>query len=282
MDSLVFFLVLTAAFTHAGWNFFTKKVSGNFTVFWYGTAAINALMLIYAFYSIAVNGFNFGSTIYILISAAAHSCYYLAFLYTYQRGDISTAYPIARGTGVAGTALISFFIMKEVITALAFAGITVVIAGITFIGLSRVKNQIKDKKTFFIAILTGIFIFIYSLADKQGVKYLNPVVYISIVDFIALSALVTIANRSGFLKSLKTVKANLKEALIIGFGSSGTYLLILFALQMERASYIVSMREFSVVIASVMGFVFLKEKPTPLKLAGIILITAGLFMIKAG
>jgi len=51
---------------------------------------------------------------------------------------------------------------------------------------------------------------------------------------------------------------------------------------LERASYIVSMREFSVVIGSFLGFVFLKEKPTVLKIIGILCVTAGLIFIKAG
>ncbi len=70
--------------------------------------------------------------------------------------------------------------------------------------------------------------------------------------------------------------------MIIGFGGVGTYILILFAFTFDQASYVVALREFSVVIASILGFLFLKEKPTLFKVAGIILITAGLFLIKLG
>ncbi len=282
MHSFVFFLVLFAAFTHALWNFFTKKVSGNFTIFWYGSAFTNALLFVYTLYYLSRTGIDYSGIIFILISATAHGFYYLAFLYTYEKGDISTAYPIARGTGVAGTAIISFFLLREIITPLAAFGIALVFSGIIFIGLSRSSSQVRQKRTYLVPMLTGVFIFIYSIADKQGVGYINPVVYINIVDMVALSFLFRAANRKGIAKSIKTVTANLKETLIIGFGSTGTYIIILFALQMERASYIVSMREFSVVLASIMGFVFLKEKPTLPKITGILLITAGLVMIKAG
>ncbi|MCP5515530.1 MAG: EamA family transporter [Spirochaetales bacterium] len=282
MNTGVFLLVLFAAFTHAVWNFFTKKVSGNFTIFWYGLVAVNLLMLIYTVYSVITFGIESRAFIYILVSAAAHGLYYLALLYTYSRGDISTAYPIARGTGVAGTTMLSFFLLKEIIEPAAAIGIIAVFSGIVFIGLSRIKNQKRDIKSYIVSILTGIFIFTYSITDKLGVGIANPVVYVNILDLIALTSLAGFANPGGVKKSIKLVRANLKETLIIGIGSSGTYLIILFAMQLERASYIVSMREFSVVIASVMGFVFLKEKPTIFKITGITLITAGLVLIKLG
>ena len=282
MNTGVFLLVLFAAFTHAVWNFFTKKVSGNFTIFWYCLVAVNPLMLIYTVYSVITFGIESRAFIYILVSAAAHGLYYLALLYTYSRGDISTAYPIARGTGVAGTTMLSFFLLKEIIEPAAALGIIAVFSGIVFIGLSRIKNQKRDIKSYIVSILTGIFIFTYSITDKLGVGIANPVVYVNILDLIALTSLAGFANPGGVKKSIKLVRANLKETLIIGIGSSGTYLIILFAMQLERASYIVSMREFSVVIASVMGFVFLKEKPTIFKITGITLITAGLVLIKLG
>ncbi len=282
METFVFFLVLTAAFTHALWNFFSKKVSGNFTIFWYGCAGTNLVRLFYTVYSLFTAGLDLRGLIFVLVSAAAHACYYLAFLYTYSKGDISTAYPIARGTGVAGTAIVSFLFLGELITPLAGAGMAAVVTGIVFIGFARNKNQARDKKTYLAALLTGVFIFIYSLADKQGVKYINPLVYINLIDTAALLFIVKPAHRHGFAESLALVRRFLKETIIIGVGSTGTYIMILFALQFERASYIVSMREFSVVIASIMGFVFLKEKLSLPKAAGIICITAGLILIKAG
>ena len=282
MEPFVFILVLTAAFSHAVWNFFSKKVSGNFTIFWYGLLFANLLILPYTFFSILRSGFDSGGIPLLLISSIVHGLYYFALLYTYVRGDISTAYPIARGTGVAGTAVISYFILKEVIALNAAIGIITILSGILFIGAARVKNQVYQKKSYFIALLTGVFIFIYSIVDKLGVQKIDPVVFINFVDLTALALLFPFANREGVKKSFRTAMDSLKETLIIGLGSSGTYILILFALKFERASYIVPMREFSVVIASVMGFLFLKEKLTPFKMAGIILITSGLVLIRLG
>jgi drug/metabolite transporter (DMT)-like permease len=283
MNPVVFILVIIAAITHALWNFIAKKVSGNFIIFWYGSYIVSLLLFIYTLFYLFNNSFNFAVLPFLFTSAAVHLVSYVTSLYTYSHGDISTVYPIARGTGVAGTAIISFFFLQEIISVIAAAGISAIFTGIMFIGFSKIKNQKFDTKTFLVAILTGVCIIVYSLTDKQGVLRENPIVYINIMDLIALTPLMPLANKNGFKTSLKILKKNLKESLIIGLGSVGTYIIILWALRIDkRASYIVSMREFSVVIASIMGFIFLKEKPTIFKIIGIISITAGLILIKSG
>ncbi|MCL2793526.1 MAG: EamA family transporter, partial [Spirochaetaceae bacterium] len=64
------------------------------------------------------------------------------------------------------------------------------------------------------------------------------------------------------------------------YGAVGAYLMILFAFTMGKVGYISALREFSIVIASVLGFLFLKEKPTIGKIAGIIFVLAGLVCIR--
>ena len=280
MQTFVFLLVLFAAFTHASWNFFSKKISGDFTLFWFGLAGANILMIPFSIYFIYKSGFSSEAVIFILISAAAHSLYYYTLLYSYKNGDISTAYPIARGIGVAGTASISVLFLGETVSLNGGTGIAAILAGVFFIGMSRIPGQILHKKAYYFAIITGCFIFTYSLADNRGANICHPVVYINIIDLICASVLAFFAFPDGIKKSFTKLKSNLRDTIIIGLGSSGTYILILFAFTFEKASYIVALRESSVVIGSLMGFFFLKEKPTYYKITGIILITAGLFLLK--
>ncbi len=280
MQTYVFLLVLFAAFTHASWNFFSKKISGNFTLFWFGLAIVNLLLLPYTVYQLIKSGFAAEAIPFILISVFAHSLYYYTLLYSYKKGDISTAYPIARGIGVAGTAAISIAFLGETVSFTGGSGIAAILAGVLLIGLSRIKGQQFHKKSYYLAIITGCFIFTYSIADNRGANLYHPVAYINIIDIICVTFLTPFAFPQGFRKSLILLKDNFRDTMIIGFGGVGTYILILFAFTFERASYIVALRETSVVIASVMGFVFLREKPTLFKIAGIFLITSGLFLLK--
>jgi drug/metabolite transporter (DMT)-like permease len=283
MPPLVFSLVLAAACCHALWNFFSKKVSGNFTILWYGLVLANSVLFPYSLYVFFVDGTNFGGIIPAAVSALAHSGYFITLCYNYsQGGDISTVYPIARGTGVIGTTILAAVLFKEIIRLSAAFGIAAVCLGILCIALDKIRNQRFSGKSYIVAVLTGVFTLVYSLADKQGVRYIPPIAYNTIITLAAIIPLGGQANAGGIRESLKLLRKYFKEAVIIGFGCTGTYILILWAMQFERASYIIPVREFSVVIASALGFIFLKEKPTVFKIGGILSITAGIFMIKTG
>ena len=76
-----------------------------------------------------------------------------------------------------------------------------------------------------------------------------------------------------------------KYAAIIGYGITVSYLIILFiyaCFAEAKSSYITPIREFSVVIGSILGFIFLKEKITTNKIIGIVTILLGVIMIKIG
>jgi drug/metabolite transporter (DMT)-like permease len=70
--------------------------------------------------------------------------------------------------------------------------------------------------------------------------------------------------------------------LVIGLGSSITYLLVLFAYQMGPVGYIVAAREAAVVVGVVLGVVVLKEPFSAAKGAAVAAIVLGLLCIRAG
>jgi len=65
-------------------------------------------------------------------------------------------------------------------------------------------------------------------------------------------------------------------------GSTGAYLMILFAMTVGEVGYIVALREFAVVIGAVLGVVFLKERITLLKVGSVLMIVFGLILIRFG
>jgi drug/metabolite transporter (DMT)-like permease len=274
---------MSAACTHALWNFFSKKTSGDVTVFWYGIVFANLVFLVYSLYAVFTAAPDVRGLVPAAVSALAHAGYFGALCYNYGHGgDISTVYPIARGTGVIGTALVSFAVFGETILPAAAAGIAAVCAGIICMALGRRGGGRFEAKACLVAVFTGVCTIVYSLADKRGVRYMGPLVYNNLITLLAILPLARAAHPRGTAHALRHVKKYFRETLFIGFGCMGTYCLILWALRFERASYVVSLREFSVVIASVLGFVFLKEKITPLKILGILVISAGILLIKTG
>ena len=63
----------------------------------------------------------------------------------YEHGDISLAYPIARGSGVAGTALGSIFLLREPLSAVGATGIASVCAGVFALGFQRRVEPVRAR-----------------------------------------------------------------------------------------------------------------------------------------
>ena len=89
--------------------------------------------------------------------------------------------------------------------------------------------------------------------------------------------LLTSKNRALCAGACRTKKVYIT---IIGVGAIGTYLIILYALTVAKASFVSALRECSVVFGAVLGVALLKEDLTlgvPVGIAGV---AAGLVMIK--
>lgn len=78
----------------------------------------------------------------------------------------------------------------------------------------------------------------------------------------------------------KTIRKHFKEVVLIGIADPGCYLIILFCYTLGAASYIVAMREFSIVIASALGFILLKERYSKWHIIAILLISSGMILMK--
>jgi drug/metabolite transporter (DMT)-like permease len=279
MNLYVFFLVLFSAFTHATWNFFSKKVAGNLKVTIAGLWIANLTLLPFTLYIVFTSGFNFHALLFMVGTSFVHVLYYWSLRRGYRIGDISTVYPVARGCGVAGTSVCAYFFLGEDISLRGWEGIALIIAGVILISF---KSGLKrsDLKTLKYALIIGLSIVLYSINDKVGIAFANPVVYINFKDLLAISIMTPFLFKPGKGEIVETLKENWKYSLIIGFGALGSYLMILYAFTLERAGYVSAVREFSLVIGSFFGFIFLNEKITLKKIAGIFLVTGGLIFIK--
>ena len=129
MKLFVFLLILLSAFTHALWNFFAKKASGNFPVLWNGLWIGNLVLLPYSLLLIINTGFPLSAMPFMVGSGVAHALYFFTLMRAYAKTDISIAYPIARGIGVGGTALVAIWLLHEVISTKGAAGILLICIG---------------------------------------------------------------------------------------------------------------------------------------------------------
>ncbi len=284
MSSEVWTLVLTAAIGHALWNFAARKVAGDIAILWLSFALGSVCMLpvcAYMWWQGAPPTTTPISMLCLLATGVLHAIYFALLASAYEHGEISLVYPVARGSGVGLTALAGWTVLAEDISLLGAAGIGCVLCGIFALGAPALMRG-GDRRSFNLALCVGLSIVAYSLVDKIGVGHMRPVYYISgmwILGTLLRWPFVWRLRRGTFYA---TARAHWRSITFIGLGSLGTYLLILFAYTKGPVSYIVAARESSVVGGALLGFLFLREHFTALKLVGVLGIAVGLVLIKMG
>jgi drug/metabolite transporter (DMT)-like permease len=285
MTFSVFLLVLFSAFCHATWNFAARKAAGNLMAIWLGLWIGCAVILPGALGIIIHDGLRetaqLQGIICIIATGLIHSVYFRLLAAGYEEGEISLVYPVARGSGIVLTAILAGLLLKEQLTLLGSIGIGLVCLGI--MSLSREAHKgTDDAKAIRLALGIGASIVAYSIVDKIGVGYINPVVYIWSMFLIAAITLTPLLIRRYRGQLWQAARQYKGYAAIIGIGSIGTYLMILFAFTRGPVNYIVAVREFAVVLGALAGVLFLKERLTMAKALAICIIVIGIIGIKLG
>lgn len=277
MTLSAFLLVVVAAVLHALWNLAAKQASGNIGVFWLGLCFASGLLLP----AVWLSGLSLdpAGLPYVLATALIHTAYFGLLAASYRHGEMSVVYPLARGSGVAGTALVAAFFLGEPVSFVGTIGILSVSAGILLVGLREVVGR-GTPHACLLALLVGLTIVGYSVVDKLGVALVPPVVYISGLAggaALFLSPYVLLRYRD----ECREAWAN-RKALSgwVGLGVVATYLLILFAFQMANVSYVVAVRELSIVVVAVLSVTVLREPLTLPRCLSTAAILIGVVLVK--
>lgn len=288
MDLHIFLLVLASGLLHAVWNFAAKKSSGNLASGW--LAQFVAMFFLFSIAGVryaygARGGTPFEPTIILYIAGAGflQAMYFLLLANAYQLGDVSVVYPIARGVGVAGAAMVGIFSYNEVPTVLGFAGCTAVACGAAFIGFASYTHSLAGRRSVELAVMVGLCLAFGSFIDKRAVSTFDPPLYLAFVYICAilLSSPYYLARKRRS-RVRNALMMHTRSIFIIGIGASFTYLIILYALQRGPLGYIAAVREVSIVFGAATGVYLLKEKITRSKVIGLSVIALGIVLIRLG
>ena len=277
MDNSIFFIVLFASFTHAIWNGMVKNhqdkaiaISG--IVF--GRLPLSIIAIIFLPLPTAE------SIPYLIISVIIHQGYQWFLLSSYEIGDLTKVYPIARGTGPLVATIISISFLGLVLDSLIILSIGFVCGGI--ITLSLFDKSKKNYQIIKYSLLTGLCIGLYSITDGYGARVsLSAVSFISwtfIINAFLHPLVISLKNEKNIIER---VKKNGKKMFFIG-GSLDylTYMIIVWAFTKAPIPMVGALRETSIFFSIFIGYFFLKEKITPAKIFSIILILVGVIGLK--
>ena len=288
MSTIAIGLVLVSALLHALRSLFTKE-SGDKQIFlWlYSIMALLFFSPLFFYFLYRVGITDPVAYTWCAISGFIHFLYWIFLTNAYKEGDLSHVYPIMRSSP-ALVLVIAILFLGEQVSFQGVIGILLVAVGVYIINMKRisgeqllapVKSLGHDRSTQF-AFLTLISVALYSIVDKSAVNHIHPVLFAFFHLFFGMcyyTPYIFITKKTGDIK--KEWQSGRGRIIISGIIGIVGYALILFAFTMERVSYIVSLRQVSVVFAVLMGSHFLKEKHQGIRLAGALIIFAGGFLI---
>ena len=278
MDDNVFFLVLFATVMHAFWNGMVKKHPDK-------VIAVSGIVFGHVPCSIAAIIFlprpSVESIPYIILSVVIHQGYQWFLLRSYQIGDLTKVYPIARGSGPLVATIISILFLGLILDNLIILSILFICLGVMMLGIFDKPNK-NNSKIIQYSLFTGFFIGLYSLVDGYGARVsLSAISYISwsfLINAFVFSMLLSFKNQKNLLK--KVMNKGKQIFWIGGTLSYAIYVIVVWGFTKAPIPMVGALRETSIFFSIFIGYFFLKEKITPTKIFSIILIVSGVIGLK--
>jgi len=280
MNNFDFFTVILAAILHSGWNFYTKKSEANkIAILWFAWVAAGLVMLPISLVVCDFSDIGFNWIPYLILTGLFHAGYIYTLGLSYGVGEISVIYPISRGIGIFSTTSFMLLFTSEDISADGLLGIIFLVIGIVFVTIKNLRD-LEKRNVMTLAARVGIFVSMYSITDKLSIEHIPPFFYMATM-FVITPLVMAPFMLTYYKKEVKAVYRSHKiYSSSIGIVSFLTYLMVLTAMLNNPASYIVALRESSIVFGSLLGIFLLKEDRGKRKILGIGMILFGAIIIK--
>ena len=278
MEQNVYLLVIFAAILHAIWNGMVKSYKNKIISV---SAIVFGHVPIAAFVMLFLPLPTLESVPYIILSALIHQGYQYNLISAYKIGDLTKVYPIARGTGPIVATIISIIFLGLLITKFQILSIALICFGIIILGIFS-ERLIKNNKVIFYSLATGFFIGLYSLVDGHGARISQSPLSFLGWSFILNAMIFPFVLK--FMGHKKVFSSVLKEAkLIFWVGGTLSYIvygIVVWAFTKAPIPLVGALRESSIVFSIFIGFFFLKERLTFLKIVSILIIFIGVALLK--
>jgi drug/metabolite transporter (DMT)-like permease len=286
MNATALSLVLVAAVVHAAWNLAAKRISSGGTQFvwlYYTVSAVVLLPVTAVLLAVEPQRPQWSWLLAAVGTSVLHVAYGIVLQRGYRVGDLSVVYPVARGTGPLLSVLAAVLVLGERPGWLGLLGAFLVIAGVLVISTGRTGGRTRAVKAgIFYGLLTGAVIAGYTLWDAHSVTGVGvpPVVYFGLGSVLQSIMLVPGAL-AGRAEVTRIWREQRREVLLVALLSPLAYILVLFALTMAPVSLVAPARELSIVLGGLAAWLVLGERDAVRRLAGSVIVLAGIAAIAA-
>lgn len=280
--------VLCGALLHAGWNALVKS-AGDKTA---DTALVHALGAVVALpFALWVGLPHAASWPFIAGSLFIHIGYYIALAGAYQHGELGLTYPIMRGFAPLLVAMGSASVVGEAPSAAAWLGIVGITAGVALVGLAHPGEALHHGKALGFAFANAAIIACYTFVDGLGVRterdqggeVMRYVLWLFVLDGLPYPLLVAWQRGAqGRRELLRYAAGRWPLAALGGTASIGSYAIALWAMTRAPVASVAALRETSVLFATVLGTLMLKERFGWQRAIGTVVIVAGVMALRLG
>jgi drug/metabolite transporter (DMT)-like permease len=259
-------LALGAAALHALWNLLLARESDTEAATAVAVCSLVVVLVVPAALTWRVEG---AAVPFIAGSAALELAYIGLLAAAYRRFELSVVYPVARGLAPVLALVLTVLVTLNGPSGGEVGGVLAVAAGVLLVR-GRLRGSVGGLG---VGAVIATAIAGYTVVDRYGIHHANAAPYLVLVMAgpAAVYALGVGRARVGRAVSPATV--------VVGAASAGAYLLVLLALRLASAPAVSAVRETSVVIATALAAVVLRERVGPARLAGTVLVVAGVALL---
>ena len=272
----VFGLLLFAASLHAGWNAFLKGSGDTLlsTTLVMGGAALIALVAL-PFLPAPARA----SWPYLAVSALLQVGYLVLLVRIYRVVDMSLAYPLMRGCAPLVVALISRLWLGEALPGLAWIGVGTISLGIlTMTGGARGALTPAGLAA---ALTNAVIIASYTLIDGVGARASGtPAAYTLWLSLLTGLAMAAWAVQARGAAMLGYARRSWHIGLIGGLGTIVSYSIALWAMTMAPIAMVAALRETSILFATAISALVLRERVSPARIMSAMIIASGAMLMR--
>ena len=269
-------LALSAALLHATWNLIIKVSRDRDAATWAlwlcgGTLSLPVLLI--------VGLPQHGAWPFLAASATIHVGYAFSLARAYRSADFSLAYPLARGTGALLVALGGTVLLSDHLSALAWVGICIV--GLSLVLLAGRGATLHSMRW---AVLTGVVVSTYMLIDGAGSRHAGSGLAYGLALQVLVGVTVSISGLARRRQALMVAEFRRQpfRLVIAGACVTAAYTMVLVAYNYAPVGYVAVLRESSVLIGAVLGWLFLRERFGRHRAISAIVMLAGMSLLIAG
>jgi drug/metabolite transporter (DMT)-like permease len=264
-------LALTAAVGHAVWNMLLARARDP-----EAATAVAGVVGLAVFAIPAAVDWEVEPSVwpYVVASGILELVYIALLAGAYRQSDLSLIYPIGRGVAPVLVLVVGVVALGAGTSAAEAAGVCLVGAGVLFL---RGPSHDADPRGVGLGLAIAACIAGYTLVDNSGVEHASPLAYLELVMILPVFGYLGLIAA---LRGGRALRAELNASSIVaGLLILTPFSLFLYALELAPAAPVAAVRETSILIATALGALVLKERVGRGRWAGAVLVALGVALV---